>query len=394
MALAVLPSGRSPRVLVLLDVRGAWSRGVLRGFMAAAQERNWTLLHYHPTADPSWLVREWAPTAVVVGPELGPEELSVFAGAALVSVTVDRSAQGIPSVCIDDDAVAALALEHLLSTGVRQLTTFRFDESPFAAAREHAFVSRARAAGVRVTPGWGCDERALDRLGEDPAAMVAWLHGLPKPCGVFTCTDGWARAVARYAHVAGVRVPEELALVGADNDVLECELMSPFLSSVMIPWQEVGRHAAVLVANALGGKLDSESRAVIQPTTVVARRSSEALAIEDPLVEKAVRWIRSNADRRLTVPMVASAVGGGRQRLERRFRAMLARTVLDEIRRAHVEAAKHLLATTRADLREIAKQSGFTTAGVLNGAFLREIGTTPGAYRRRFAKEPREAADG
>jgi LacI family transcriptional regulator len=389
-----LPNVRPNRVLVLLDIRGAWSRGILRGFMAAAQERNWTLLHYHPSTDLGWLVREWAPVAAVVGPELGLGDIATLAPAVVASVTVDRSAHDIASVCIDEEAVATMALEHLLGTGVRQLTTFRFDESPFAIAREHAFVSRARAAGARVAPGWGSDERPGDRAREDPTSIIAWLRGLPKPCGVFTCTDGWGRALARYAHVAGVRVPEDMAMVGADNDLLECELMAPLLSSVMIPWREVGRRAADMVFHALAGRAGRELRTTVAPTTVVARRSSEVLAIEDPLVAQAVRWIRSHADRRLTVPMVASAVGGGRQRLERRFRALLDRTVLEEIRRAHVEAAKHLLATTRADLREVAKQSGFTTAGVLNGAFLREVGTTPGAYRRRVAKELTDATDG
>jgi LacI family transcriptional regulator len=393
MVLATSRTGSTHRVLVLLDIRGGWSRGVLRGFMAAAEERNWLLLHYHPSTDLSWLVREWAPAATVVGPEPSAEALSVLAPGALVSVATDRSAQGIPSVCIDEQAVAALALEHLLSTGVRQLTTFRFDDSPFAVARELAFVARARAMGARVAPGWGCDERPLDRRGEDPSAIVDWLRGLPKPCGVFACTDSWGRTLARYAQVSGVRIPEQLSIVGVDNDVLQCELMAPSLSSVMIPWQEVGQRAAAMVAGALGGRLEIGTRTVVSPTTVLARRSSEVLAIDDPLVEQAVRWIRAHADRRLTVPMVASAVGGGRQRLERRFRAVLDRTVLEEIRRAHVEAAKLLLATTSADLRHVAKQSGFATAGVLNGAFLREVGTTPGAYRRRVAKELRQSAD-
>ena len=87
-----------------------------------------------------------------------------------------------------------------------------------------------------------------------PSAMVGGCAQLPKPCGIFTCTDGWARTVVRYARVAGLRVPEDIALVGADNDALECELMAPPLSSVMIPWQEVGRSAAKLVQLALSGE--------------------------------------------------------------------------------------------------------------------------------------------
>jgi LacI family transcriptional regulator len=380
-----------PRVLVVLNTDAAWSRGILRGFMAQANERDWTLLHYHPWSDLGWLVGEWSPAAAVVGPELGAEALAPLASATLVSVTVDRTSVGIASVCPDEEGIATLALDHLLATGLRHVSTFRFDESPFAIARERAFVERALEVGVTVAPAWGSGE--AERRREEPAAMVAWLEKLPKPCGIFTCTDGWGRTVARYAHVAGLRVPEDLALVGADNDALECELISPPLSSVMIPWQEVGRNAANLVRLALSGKSIAGSRQVVSPVGVVARRSTDVLAISDELVMKAVRWIRENASRRIGVTMVARAMGGGRQRLERRFRATLDRTVQEEIRRAHVDLAKRLLATTRAGLGEVAKQSGFTNAALLNAAFRRELGVTPGAYRRRTQKE-RAHSDG
>jgi LacI family transcriptional regulator len=376
-------AGTSPRVLVILYTSAAWSRGILRGFVSVAHELGWTLLHYHPNASVSWLAEQWAPAAALIGPELPDESLSAMAGAALVSVNVDRSDAGIASVCLDEEAIAATALEHLMSRGLRQLSTFRFDESPFAIARERAFVTRARAAGLQVVPGWGSEASSRGRE-EDPAAILAWLRALPRPCGVFTCTDSWGRVVARYARVAGLRVPEDVALLGVDNDVLECELISPPLSSVMIPWHEVGQAAAQLVQQALSGKPLAARRTVLSPLTVAARRSSDVLAVEDPLVAQAVRWIRENAERRCTVSMVASAVGGGRQRLERRFRATLGRTIHHEIRRAHVDIAKHLLEQGDDTLAQVAKRSGFTTAALLNEAFQRETGMSPGVYRRRL----------
>ena len=381
------------RVLLALYTSAAWSRGILRGFMATAHERGWISLHYHPSTDLSRVANEWAPAAAVIGPEPSREALAQLAPASLVSVTVDRSAEGIASVCLDEEAIGALALDHLLATGLRQFSTFRLDDLPCAVARERAFIERARAAGAQVAVGWGSDDARPPQSGEDPAAILAWLRELPKPCGIFTCTDGWARTVARYARVARLRVPEDLALVGADNDVLECELTAPPLSSVMIPWHEVGRSAAQLVQRQLAGQSIAGKRVVISPVTVVARRSSDVLAIDDVLVAKAVRWIRANADQRLTVPTVAHAVGGGRQRLERRFRRVLDRTVQEEIRRAHVEAAKGLLRTTQAGLSEIAKQSGFTNAALLSVAFQREIGMPPGVYRRRLHQELSRVGD-
>jgi LacI family transcriptional regulator len=189
--------------------------------------------------------------------------------------------------------------------------------------------------------------------------------------------------VANWAREAGLRVPEDVAIIGANNDVLECELIAPPLSSVMIPWELVGQEAAEMARAALANVTIAGRRSLVAPMAVVARRSTDLLAVDDELVIRAVAWIRDNAERRLTVPMVARAVGGGRQRLERRFRRALERTVQEEIRRAHVERAMRLLATSTSPLSEIAKRSGFTNASLLNTAFQREVGTPPGAYRRR-----------
>jgi LacI family transcriptional regulator len=373
----------APRVLVVLNAGPAWSSGILRGFTEVAHERGWMLLHYHPPADFERLAREFSPAAVVIGPDSLRQSAEALAPASVVAVAVDRSSEGMASACIDEEAVAAVALDHLLATGLQHVTSVRFDDTPCAIARERGFIERARAAGATVPAGWGSDEAGPAQRGEDPAAMAAWLLGLPKPCGIFTCTDRWARNVARHIRLANLRVPEDLPLVGVDNDILECELLAPPLSSVMISWHELGRNAARLVQLALSGQPIKGQRLVSVPIAVLARRSSDILAVDDALVARAIRWIREHADRRVSVPMVADAVGSGRQRLERRFRRVLARTVVDEIRRAHVDAAKKLLQTTTLSMAEVAKRSGFTNAALMSVAFQREIAMPPGVYRRR-----------
>jgi LacI family transcriptional regulator len=375
-----------PRVLIVLKTESAWSRGILRGFMSSAHERGWTLLHYDSPSYLGWLAGALKPVAVVAA-DFSAAEFAALAPATFVCVTADRSADEIASVCLDEGAIATLAFEHLHATGLRNVSTFRYDESPFAIERERAFVAAARGAGTRVAPGWGSGDVGPMERYENPVAMVAWLRALPKPCGIFTGTDSWGRVVARYAHLAGLRIPEDVALVGVDNDVLECELISPPLSSVMIPWHEVGRSAAKLVRTALSGKSSAGERVVVAPLSVIARRSSALLAVEDDVVGRAVAWIHANAARRLTVPMVTRAVASGRHSLERAFRRVLGRTIQEEIRRAHVDMAKRLLETSRSTLAEIAKRSGFTTAALLTVAFQRELGTTPGLYRRRVQQE-------
>src|SRR5262245_11724064 len=143
-----------PRVLVALDGSEAWSRGILLGFAAAAHERRWELLHYDPSADFDWLTNDWVPSAAVVGPRTPSAVMSRLSHMPVVSVNADRSAEGIPSVCPDEEQIAVLALRHLLSRGLRDVSTFRFSSEPFALVRERVFLTEAERAGARVAPGW------------------------------------------------------------------------------------------------------------------------------------------------------------------------------------------------------------------------------------------------
>jgi len=372
----------SGRVLIVMDASSAWSRGALMGFAGVANQHDWTVLHYHPMSDLEWLLKQWDPQVVVLPAGSYPTLPRSVQGRALVAVNADRSSEGIASVCLDEAKVGAAAASHLLATGQTHLTTFRFDTSPFAIARERAFEAAVVAAGRELVPRWWLDTR--DRIGENPAEITRWLQELPKPCGIFACTDSWARVIARYCRVAGINIPEQVAVMGVDNDVIDCEFASPPLSSVAIPWRLLGQHAAELVGRALAGNALSNQRIVVEPLDVVVRRSTEVLAVTEPLVKRAIQWIEAHAHVRISIPAVAKATGTTRQTLERRFRAVLGRTVLQEIRRAHVDLAKRLLSTTNCELIKVAQASGFTNAALLNVAFVKETGVPPGAYRKQF----------
>ncbi len=373
-----------PRVLIVLAPTAAWSRGVLKGFSERARDKGWELIHYYPGTDLEWLDRYWKPTATVLGPEVGDDWRGVRSK-IVVSVNRDRTARGLPSVCPNEEQIGKLALYHLLSKGLPSVTTFRFDESPFAVLREQAFRDAARASHVRLAAPWWTGR--IEPSQTDPATIAGWIGSLPKPCGVFVCCDSWAEVVLRYAKAANTRVPEDLAVVGVDNDPTICELTTPPLSSVTVPWQSMGRQAAQLVEFALAGKSIAGRRILIEPGPVMTQRSSDALAIEDDLVARAVRYIRDHSHGALKVPSLARAVAASRRRLERGFHTVLGRTIVEEIRRTRVEAARQLLAVTRHSLSDIAKLSGFSNATLLSVAFRREVGLPPGAYRRQVRGE-------
>jgi len=377
-----------PRVLLVLGTSEGWSIGILQGFGAAAMRSGWQVMHEPGKGQLGALAKGWKPAVAVVGPEISHAALQQLS-CPLISVNADRSTDGIASVVPDEDRIAELALRHLIDRGFDAVTTFRLGEAAFGLERERAFAARARHAGARVLPGFS--PRAASRsLPEEHEAVAVWLATLPRPCGVFACCDRWARAILHHARLAALDVPEALALVGANNDVVECELGSPPLSSVAVPWRALGEEAATLAHLALAGLHTGTERVVVSPVDVVPRLSSDCLAVHDELVGRAIAWIEAHTSERLRVPMVAQAVASSPGRLDRRFRSSLGRSVHAQIRRSRVEAAKSVLRTTTLELKLVARQTGFATPALLNESFRRELGMTPGAYRQHMRDLPGE----
>jgi LacI family transcriptional regulator len=178
-------------------------------------------------------------------------------------------------------------------------------------------------------------------------------------------------------------VPDEVAVVGVDNDEVLCELCNPPLSSVMPNPQRIGFEAAALLARLMTGAAPDVQEQLIEPAGVMTRQSSDVLAIDNPQIAAAIRHIREHACRGLSVPELLKYVPLSRTVLERQFRKYLGRSPQAEIRAVQLKRARELLAKTDMGLAHIARLVGFVHPEYLSVVFKRESGETPGEYRRR-----------
>jgi LacI family transcriptional regulator len=201
--------------------------------------------------------------------------------------------------------------------------------------------------------------------------------------GIFVSNDILARSLADMCGQLGLPIPDEVALLGVDNDDLECLLTSPPLSSVAIPGEQIGYEAAKLLDQRMSGRNMRVRKRLLPPIRVVARQSTDTMAIRDPVVIAALRHIHSHAVEGVNVAGVVRAVGVGRRELQRKFRALLGRSVLQELRRIRIQQAQKLLVSTNLPMPAIAKQSGFSSANRLTIVFQRVCGMPPTAYRRQ-----------
>lgn len=292
----------------------------------------------------------------------------------------------VPAVISDYAGAANLAAEHFSERNFRHLAYI--GHKPWFDLRliYDSFKSRAEELGCtcdlfRMTSKTGEDKPVrYERLAEE---VEKWLVKLPKPIGLFTYTDTMAAWVETICDSATLTVPEDVAILGLGNSVITCETSPIELSSVDFARKAQGREAVRLLQCLVEGKAVPDEAIVIQPVGVIERQSTHVLAVSDPVVAKAIRYIWDNLELQVSVDHIASHVGISRRSLERAFRKTLGRSVNGERLRKRLERCTELLHGTGMTVEEIASATGFLSRSYMHRAFRKKYQLSPGEYRKK-----------
>lgn len=375
---------RPPKVALLIETSNAYARGVLSGVRKYVRIHGpWTVhLSEHGRGDrpPKWLC-DWDGDGVLARVE--SKQIARALGELKVPV-VDLSSYRylprVPVVTTDDEEIARLAFEHFTERGFRHFAYCGDERFAWSIARGGFFEDLVRRSGAVCNHYRLAAGRNLDGDVETDA-IADWLGSLPHPIAVYACYDARGQQVLEACQRAGLSVPEQVAVLGVDNDELLCELAPVPLSSVTPDMQLTGWEAADLLSRSMKGEKIEPAVHRIPPLGIATRQSTDVTAVEDPHVAKAARFIRERACQGIGVTDVVAAVPLGRRLLEKRFRAMLGRTLRQEITRVQMLRVKELLARTDLPLAEVADRAGFKYVEYLTFAFKREFGTSPSSYR-------------
>ena len=223
----------------------------------------------------------------------------------------------------------------------------------------------------------------LSNWGNVHRELASWLAGLPRPLGLMACNDVRACHVLEACRTIGARAPEDIAVIGVDNDESICNFTDPPLTSVDQGSQAIGYQAALLLDQLMSGRKVALGKHTVEPAGVVTRQSTEILAIADADVAAALRFVREHASEQIGLVDVLQATGTASSTLRRRFSEVLGRTITDEIRRVRIEQAKRLLLSTDEPLKHIARQTGFSSAQHMATVLRKHTGMTPSDIRRR-----------
>ncbi len=386
-----------PQIALCISIRSTYGREIVHGIIDYSHEHGpWNILH-----EEGWPVLDTEEFTSLRGRRIDglianlhtEEQEQILRDAPFPFVNVsaflrDSRVQVIP----DNREIGRMAAEHLLDRGFRSYGFCGRGGIHLNERRGEGFRERLREAG------YGCFDYQpegflppSDRpsLEKDVDAIKQWIHRLPKPVGVFAATDTRGRQAIEISQELGLMVPDEVAVVGVDNDELICNLPVPHLSSVVLKTERVGYRASALLARLMAGESPPEAPELVPPLRVATRQSSEILAVDDPDVRKALRYIRRHAAEPIRVKDILVETGVPRRSLERRFRELLGSSPGEELAKVRITMAKQRLAETEHPVAVIAEKCGFNSLPYMSEVFRKKTGQTPLAYRTQFRNKRR-----
>lgn len=375
------------KVALIIETSNAYGRGLLAGVNTFVRKHEpWSI--YLPEqrrgdTPPNWL-RTWNGDGIIARIE-NADIASCVSDSQLpaIDVSAARLLPDLPWVETDDEQIAELAFTHLTERGFKHFGFCGDSTFNWSRWRRDHFIRRVEQTGATcavydVSGNTGDQASSWD---EQQASLAEWIRKLQRPSGVFACYDSVAQQLLNACRSTGVAVPEEVAVIGVDNDELLCTLAEPPLSSIVPDAHRSGYEAALLLHRRMAGDPVNAEPLLIKPRGVIARQSTDILAIEDRHVAEALRFIREHACDGITVTDVLGTSPLSRRVFEERFRKEVGRTPHEELLRARITRVRILLSETDVPIAEIATRTGYAHVEYLSAQFARIVGMSPSHYR-------------
>jgi len=374
-----MPTSNSTHVGVLVETSSAHGRGLIRGIAEYAHRHtNWSLRVEETgplRAAPQWL-GDWRGSGLIARLETPSLTRAVLAlGIPVVNVS-GTGVTDISRVDTDNRAVCELAAEYFLQRRYRHYAYCGIPRFEWSGWRQEFFGECLGKARVTYSA------YRLHDTAQSEEALRTWLKALPKPVALLACNDLCACHILEACERSGIVVPDEIAVLGVDDDTILCTLCRPRLSSVAPDTEGIGYLAGETLHRLLRGE-KAQPISLVRPLSVHARQSTDATAIPQWHVGQALRFIHGNATRDISVEDVVLQARTSRRFLEKQFLAVVGRAIHAEIFRMRMETAQRLLAATTLPLKDVAVRSGFRRADYLSSVFHQKLGLSPSQYRGR-----------
>jgi LacI family transcriptional regulator len=380
-------AAQTPSVLLFVETSREFGRGLLHGIARYSRLHGpWRVYRWPGALDSS--LPEWKSLKIdgAIVRDVKVVERLAHSGIPVIFAQHNKESYApFPSIITDGALIGGMAAEHFLDRGFRNFAYCGLDEFAWSRGRAQYFQQRLEQAGFEVSLYRPPASKRGRAIRNERSHIADWIRQLPKPVAMMCCNDDRALLVIEACKLADCSVPDDVAVLGVDDDVLVCDLADPPISSIALNTEGAGYEAARLLDQLMKGGAMAGQVIPVQPTHIVTRMSTDMLAVTDPEVAAALGFIRRNANRLIQVDNVVEATTASRRVLEKRFKAILHRSVHQEIRRIRVNNIIRLLVGTDLSVADVAAHCGFDGIEHIARYFRKETGASLREYRQRHA---------
>jgi LacI family transcriptional regulator len=329
---------------------------------------------------------EWKPDGIIMRDSMIKKEL-IDLKLPTISVLHDSNRPGfLPVVTTDALTISKMASEHLLAKGLRNFAFCGFDNFDWSNERKKYFKKFIEENGFEINIYDQLSKKKVRDLESEQNLVRDWVKSLKKPVGIMASNDDRGQHILEVCKLLGLNVPEEVAVIGVDNDPMVCELGDPPLTSIALNVEPAGYAAAHLLHMLMKGKKMKGQKITVTATHIVQRQSTDLLAVDDIEVASALAYIRQNAKNKILVDDVVKITKLARRSLELRFRKVLHRSINSEIRHIRVDWIKRLLIETNHSISEITAMFNFTDIEHISRYFKMETGMGLKEFRKNHMR--------
>ncbi len=368
------------KVALLIETSTSYGRTLIRGIVQYANVAATWIFYNEPRGLMEKLpqLSKWNLDGIIMRDTPDNMPLLELNIPTVVSIRYEKSVEGVPNIISDSKAIGIAAAKYLRDKGFNRFAFCGFDDMPWSKEREDAFLDAvSEAENISIYR----QKQPSPDYNQELNDMARWLKSLPKPTAIMACNDVRGANVIEACKLAQIKVPQEISILGVNNDDMICEMTSPPLSSVSLDIITAGFEAAKTLDRMMKGKTISPKNIIIKPKTIITRASTDILAIDDPDIAAAMHYISQNSKKHIQVSDIAANIGVNRRSLERRFRQVLGKSVYDEVKRVRIDVICKMLTDTDLPIAEIAYNIGFEDANHISRYFISKMGISPLKYR-------------
>jgi len=372
------------RIVLLIETSRAFGRQLIMGIAHYSKLNGPWSFYKEPIGLKSSIphLTSWKPDGIIMRDSLITKELLKLKIPTILAVHDSQYPQNLPVIKTDSYSIAKLASEHLMEKGLKNFAFCGFDSYDWSKERRINFCRFNSKVGYK-THIYCQPKRIKKNDWENEQHHVRdWVKALPKPVGIFACNDDRGQDILEVCKLLNLKVPEDVAVMGVDNDPMVCNISDPPLTSIALNVESAGYQAAKLIDDMIDKKNIYGKQIIVTPSYVVQRQSSDIFAVDDISVAQAISFIKNNARNKILVEDVVKAVNINRRTLERRFRRAIHRSIVEEIKYTRIELISKLLIESDFSISQITSFFNFTDVEHISRYFKREKGVGLRAFRK------------